>query len=325
MSRWTPHRPEWYVQTGSMFENPFGVPHDEIVRMILENPPEVTAQTVFGKYVENSGLVFTGELIQKMIDRKGRYYPDRGTGGPENPFYYGGEWRILSNSWIDKRAAESARAYFKHLGYWGDRFHTGIDFARQTDYTVITTLDTLVLPARLVYYKRLNRVPWDSIYAEVGKARFLFGPNILFDSTGMGGDVVKDALESRVYCPVHHKALLSDSICMRDGEPLGGCKPVNYLALNSCDGYGFTGPSKKQLVEHLRNCLSVGYDAEASDAEYGWIRTPPIPQLEEEMSFYAWEDSKLVTDALFSLALAAWSGLEEIIPAGVVGSVYGDW
>ena len=62
-------RPEYYVQTGSMFENPHGVPHGEIVRMIVENPPEVSAQTVFGKYVESSGLVFSGELVQMLIDR----------------------------------------------------------------------------------------------------------------------------------------------------------------------------------------------------------------------------------------------------------------
>jgi hypothetical protein len=306
-----------------MFENPHGVPHDEIVRMILENPAEVTAQTVFGKYVESSGLVFTGESIQRMIDRKGRYYPDRGTGGVERPDWYSGEWRILANAWIDKRTAEAARIAFGHTGYWDDRFHTGIDFARQTDYTVIFTIDTLVLPARVVYYKRLNRVPWDTIYAEVGKARALWGPNILCDSTGMGGDVVMDALESRSYCTVHHKTVLADSVCMRDGERMDGCKPVDYLPLSCCDGFGFTGPTKKQLVEHLRNILSVGYDSTSPESDYGWLRVPPIPQLEEEMSFYAWDDKKLTTDSLFGLALACWSGLEEMVPDGDVGSVYG--
>jgi hypothetical protein len=306
-----------------MFENPHGVPTDEIVRMILQNPSEVTAQTVFGKYVESSGLVFTGESIQKMIDRKGRYYPDRGTGGIANPDWYSGEWRILANAWIDKLAAQQARLWYEHSGDWGQRFHTGIDLARQTDYTVIFTIDTIVLPARVVYYKRLNRVPWDTIYAEIGKARHLWGPNILVDSTGMGGDVVMDALETRLYCPVHHRAVLSDSVCMRDGEPLG-CKSKDYLSLACADGFGFTGTTKKQLIEHLRNILSVGYDADQPDADYGWLRVPPIPQLEEEMSFYAWDDKKLVTDSLFALALAVWSGLEEMVPDGIVGSVYGD-
>ena len=150
------NRPEYYVQTGSMFENPHGVPHDEIVRMILDNPAEVSAQTVFGKYVESSGLVFSGELVQMMIDRT---LP-----------------RVMGNSYLDKDAALQAQAWADaHDGWWGDRYATGIDFARQTDFTVITTLDVGQRPARMVYFKRLNRVPWDSIYAEVGRARQLLG------------------------------------------------------------------------------------------------------------------------------------------------------
>ena len=305
MTSWVPQRPEYYVQTGSMFENPHGVPHDEIVRMILENPPEVTAQTVFGKYVESSGLVFTGELIQMMIDRS---LP-----------------RVLGNFYVDKQAVEDAKLHLEHNdGWWGDRYHTGVDFARQTDYTVISTLDTLIRPARLVYFKRLNRVPWEAIYAEVGRARELFGENILCDSTGMGGDVVMDALDSRAFCTEHRTAVQAGQRCLDPVtyEPRG-CLPATYLPLSCCSGLSFSTSNKKELLDHLRVVLSSNYDVGNPDRQFGDIRIPPIVQLEEEMTFYTWVDKGLQTDCLFSLALAAWSGLEESVGASSIGSPYG--
>jgi hypothetical protein len=289
-----------------MFENPHGVPHAEIVRMILENPAEVSAQTVFGKYVESSGLVFTGELVQMMMDRS---LP-----------------RVMGNSYLDREAGQQARNWADaHNDWWGQRFHTGVDFARQTDYTVISTIDTIVMPARLVYFKRLNRVPWDTIYAEVGRARHLFGPNILCDSTGPGGDVVMDALESSLYCPQHHRTVKASSPACVDeaGVPLGHAGDHRYLPLSCCEGFTFAAASKKQLVDHLRLVLSAGYDSRTPDVAFGNLRTPPIVQLEEELSFYAWEDKKLQTDCLFSLALACWSGLEFQIADPLAANPYG--
>jgi hypothetical protein len=300
-----PNRPEYYVQTGSMFENPHGVPHDEIVAFILENPPEIVAQVVFGKYVELSGLVFTGESIQNMIDRS---LP-----------------RIMGDSYVDQEAlAEAATFYATYgFGYRANRWFTGVDFARQTDYTVITTLDTYFRPAKLVYYRRMNRVPWETIYQEVGKARKAWGAEILVDSTGMGGDVVLDALESRVFCPTHNRNNLTGTLCTdRDGQPLG-CYASDYLPLSCAEGFNFSGTTKKQLIEHLRNVMSLGYRPNEEGLVYGGLRVPPIVQLEEEMSFYSWDDSKLVTDCLMSLALACWIGLEDVVESASVGSPWG--
>lgn len=311
--RWIPHRPEYYIQTGGMHENPYGVPKDEIVRMILENPAEVVAQVVFGKYVESSGLVFTGELIQRMIDRS---LP-----------------RVLGNFYCDEKARDEARVLLTSEDEFGrivfrddifSPFHTGVDYARQTDFTVITTIDTRSRPARVVYFKRLNRVPWETIYTEVGIARMLWGANILGDSTGMGGDVVLDALHSRQFCTKHKRTSLVGSRCMRDGEPIPGCDPEEYLLLACVEGEAFQTSNKRELVEHLRNVMGVGYDPRNPESEFGWLRTPPIVQLEEELSFYAWDDKKLVTDCLFSLALAVWSGLEDPVQDASYGSVYGD-
>lgn len=297
-------RPEMYVQTGAMFENPYGVPPDEIVRFIAENPAEVVAQVVFGKYVESSGLVFTGELIQRMFDRS---LP-----------------RILSSAWIDEAAAGQAALQFQKFGRFNNRFHGGIDVARKTDYTVIFVIDTLRLPARVVYYKRLNRVPWDSIYAEIGKAVHLFGPNFLVDSTGPGGDAAMDALEGRVYCPEHHRANLASTRCTDPaGTPLR-CDAKKYIALACCEGFHFTSTTKMDLIDHLRVCLGVGYDPKHPEHEFGWLRSPPIPQLEEELAFYAWDDKRLSTDCLFALALAAWRGLEDQVGEVSGGSPWGE-
>ena len=291
------------MQTGSMFDNPHGVPHDEIVRMILENPPEVTAQTVFGKYVESSGLVFTGELIQMCVDRS---LP-----------------RVLGNYWMREGADREASLYKDHGGgWWGPRYHTGIDFGRQTDFTVISVIDTIERPARMVYWKRLNRVPWEAIYAEVGRAVYLFGTNVLCDSTGPAGDVVMDALEGRLYCPEHHKTFEFGSRCFRGGEP-ANCDPQTYVPLSCAEGYAFSASTKKELVDHTRVVLSSGYDVRNPDKEFGNLRVPPIVQLEDELSFYTWDDKRLMTDCLFSLALACWSGIEDSVGSAYIGSVYG--
>ena len=300
---WIEERPEYYAQTGAMFENPHGVPWPEIIRMILDNPPEVTAQTVFGKYVESSGLVFTAELVQMAIDRK-------------LPIIRGSSYR-------DDGAAALAARWIGERDEWGNRWHTGVDFGRQTDYTVIHTLDCGVRPAKTVYWRRLNRVPWETIYGEVGRAVHLFGRNVLCDGTGPGGDVVMDALESRRYCPDHHRTFLVDGRCMRDGKP-NDCDGSKWISLSCAEPFQFTGPSKKELVEHLRNVLSVGYDSGHPESDFGWLRVPPIPQLEEELSFYAWDDKKLETDCLFSLALACWSGLEDPIGEPALGSPHGE-
>ena len=308
MSRWVPARPEYYVQTGGMHENPFGVPHAEIARMALEMPPEVAAQVLFGKYVESSGLVFTSDLIHGMFV-------------PEWP-------TVRSQFYVDQRLADSALLErYRRTGNWPMRFHTGIDYARKTDYTVITTLDALTVPAKVVYWKRLNRVPWETIYEEVGYARHLWGPHMMGDSTGPGGDSVFDALESRRFCHVHRKTPQIGYRCMENNEELEGCDPDDYLPLSCIVPFDFNGGRKYDLVEHLRNVLSVGYNSRAPKrGSYGWIRSPRLPQVNEELTLYAWEDKRLMTDCVFSLALAARSAWEDLIipDGGSVGSVYGD-
>ncbi len=312
-----PVRPEYYVQTGSMFDNPHGVPHDEIVSMILEQPAEVSAQVVFGKYVENDGLVFSAPLIQQMIDRTGYHYPDPGAAADR-------VWgRITGDTWWDKATLLQAQQMSQDQKR--TVFHSGWDFARLNDYTVQFTLDTRSRPARVVAYRRLNRVPWEGIYREVGRCAHTWGPSILGDATGMAGDIILDALQERFYCPVHDRTLLKEhGKCIgRDGEPVGGCNPELMVNLGCVDGYQFSKSSKQGLIEHLRNLLSVGYRA-GSDDPFGWLRCPAIVTLEEELGFYSWDDKHLDTDTVMALALACMQGLELAAGTSSVGSPYGD-
>lgn len=291
-----------------MGENPYGVPMDEIISMILELPAEMAAQVVFGKYVESSGLVFSGELIQMMLDRKGDHY-----GGQVN--------RIVGDRWLYEPALREARIMTQDQKR--NIFHTGVDLARINDFTVLFTLDTRTRPARVVCFRRLNRVPWEGIYREIGRAASMWGPSILADATGMAGDVILDALEERHYCQVHDRVFMREMGFCRDrhGEALGGCggqRHPPFIPLNCVEGFQFTKQSKAGLIEHLRNLLAHGYHAGSEDP-FGMLRCPPIVQLEEEMAFYSWDDKGLDTDTVMALGLAAWQGLENVVGESHVG------
>jgi hypothetical protein len=164
-------------------------------------------------------------------------------------------------------------------------------------------------------------VPWPTIYATIGRAVYLFGTNVLLDSTGIG-DVVLNEIEGQFYCDKHRKVNPWGHVCQRDGQPLGGCKTEEYTPLGCAEGFHFSGPSKKELVEHLRTVLDAHYDHKNPEGPFGNLRCPPIPQLEEELTFYTWDDKKLQTDCLFALALAAWSGLEDPCGEYALGSAF---
>jgi len=234
--------------------------------------------------------------------------------------------RITGDRWVDKAALAEAAAWPREQRQ--RRWHIGIDVARKTDFTVIFVIDTLSRPARVVAYRRMNRVPWETIYREIGRHMAWFTTSALIDSTGMAGDVILDALEGRRFCPRHDRTVLIDpngggGICRdKRGEPLPDCRTQEHVSLGAVEGFPFSTNSKNQLMEHLRNTLSVGY-RQGSTEPYGWLRTPPILQLEEEMSFYAWDDKGLDTDTVMALALAAWQGLEDVPQAILFGSVHG--
>lgn len=269
--------------------------------MLQQMPPEISAQVVFGKYVEHSGLVFSAEIVTNLFDYQ---LP-----------------RVLEETYLDREAAMQSSIARSSGRFNPYQYAIGVDTARKKDYTVITVLDTVSKPARVVYFRRTNRVPWPSIYAEIGRAQFLFPGELLVDATGQGGDVVLEALESTCYCPIHHTAFDAAQRCPKRSQG-AACDPKLIFRLNP-EGFIFSAGSKVQLVNHLQQCMGRGYDPENPAKPFGAIKSPPIKALEDELVEYAWDDKKLQTDCVFSLALAAWQGLEQEVGDVSVGSPFG--
>lgn len=317
-SYWIDARPRFYVQTGAAFENPYGMPMEEIQRYIDNHTAENVAQVIYGKYVDNSGLVFTGEIVAQM-------FTDAGS-------------PIRDEHYFDLKRWQKARL---ELEQWPTdyRFHIGVDLARKKDHTVITVLDcyqaSVENPARLLYWRRTNRVPWASIYAEIGRAQWLFPGQMLVDATGGQGDVVMDELLGRFYCPRHHSAFEIGGRCPKYGrrpselntpffiDTKRNCSTDDWLRIDP-QSYIFSARTKADLINNLQSVMGRGYDEDEIERPFGLIRAPAILPLQEEMGEYAWDDKKLQTDCVFSLALAAYSGLEDIVPPPAAGSIHGE-
>ena len=71
----------------------------------------------------------------------------------------------------------------------GANYSTGADWARKKDWTVIITVRMDVTPARVVAYKRMQRMPWPAMVAEFDKRVERYGGDAYHDGTGIG-DVV---------------------------------------------------------------------------------------------------------------------------------------
>lgn len=302
--RWIKPRPDYYIQSGCALDNPYGIPRDEILQMLLDEQPEVVAQTVFGLYVPTSGLVFTSPLILNLFK--------------DQPL-------VRSTRWLDDEVRTAYLNTISHYGRRQNRFKWGADLARKKDKTCIYVLDTLPLrhglPARVVYYRQITRVPWEIIYAEIGHAAWLFGASGLVDSTGVG-DVVLSELRNRRYCAVHHSTLLGTSRCRDDQDrPLQDCDPRDYHKIE-VRGYEFQTRSKVQLLTHLSQSLGHNYDEDQPTKPFGKLVCPQIPSLRVQLAGYHWDDKKLETDDVMGLALVAWEGIKQIPGEAVSGSPY---
>lgn len=71
---------------------------------------------------------------------------------------------------------------------------TGVDWAKEKDWTIITTFDTTEMPWRVVAWQRLGRASWPSMIRKANLRIKHYGGGFIHDSTGLG-TVVKDYLE----------------------------------------------------------------------------------------------------------------------------------
>jgi len=275
-------RPSYYVQTGSMYENPFGAPEEEIKELEKSLPPEMVAQVVYGRYVDASGLVFPARLIAQALD------------GEE---IRTGFWKhkSLTPVWGEPGPIPSTR---------GPQYIAAVDLARKTDYTVLMVFAASGVPeapAEMVWYERLNRVSWDAIYASIGRVSALFGVEVIVDATGMGGDVVETELQGRFYCRPCHASV---PFALTNGEKV--CPKCGGRGHRiDVDGFQFTGRVKEQLITRLQSAMSYG-EGVAGDGEWGLLRLPRIEQVVDELAFYRLDDKQLVTDCVMTLGMVAW-------------------
>jgi hypothetical protein len=272
-------RPRYYVQVGSMRDNPYGVPPATIDEMEETGAPETVAQVVYGVFVEASGLVFHAKAVTNL--------------------FFGEELNV--ERW-EKPGLMVPSAKASDYGLpLGRKYAIGVDLARKTDFTVILVFDTTYCPskpAQCVYYHRLNRVSWEEIYREIARAAVRFQAEALLDASGMGGDVVLNELDGRFYCPHCDTTVpfsLTDGACLcpkcrREGKRF------------QVGGKVFGGQSKEQAITNLQQVMVFG---EGLMKEWGLMRMPRIRQVQDELAFYRLDDKKLVTDTVMALALVA--------------------
>jgi hypothetical protein len=85
--------------------------------------------------------------------------------------------------------------YYQFIKPQPDRnYITGVDWAKQKDFTVITTWDTTVLPWKLAAFEKINRRAWPVMVARLNKRWELYGGKVVSDATGIG-NVVNDYIE----------------------------------------------------------------------------------------------------------------------------------
>ena len=76
----------------------------------------------------------------------------------------------------------------------GGKYVTGIDWAKEQDWTIIATFQTNVHPWKLVAWLRIQRLAWPYMVNKANERMKRYGGWLVHDSTGIG-DVVDDYIE----------------------------------------------------------------------------------------------------------------------------------
>jgi hypothetical protein len=197
----------------------------------------------------------------------------------------------------------------------GHRYVVGWDLGRTTDFTVGSVLDITTRPWHLVSFTRLNRVPWEEIYATIGRVAKEYDIRwSRIDATGPQGDVIEEELSKRGIQTDPYKS--STKVLKTD--------LINTLQ-NALDE-GRLATSFIEVIDPETGAVST-QPVMQSPAEGNWgiLRLPTITQLMDEMGIYSLDDKDIpFTDAVMSLALATHAAYEtEGITEPVYGGVYG--
>lgn len=87
-----------------------------------------------------------------------------------------------------------AREVIFGLPQAGVPYVTGVDWAKEKDWTIIWTFDASARPWRTVAWQRVRRLPWPDMVERVTKRMERFPGVLVHDATGLG-NVVSDLLE----------------------------------------------------------------------------------------------------------------------------------
>lgn len=184
------------------------------------------------------------------------------------PGEYNVEWSPISNG-VDYRDVDRPADPTR-------RYAAAFDLARRNDRTCGFVLDVTYKPFTIVRMLLLTGCPWEQQYEYIRRIGSEYSCVPLIDSTGLG-DVVDEELTKR--------GIPHENFDFNDGR----------------------GLKKERLITNLQNALDLGRPREGDgDREYGLLRSGLYTPLLDEMSVYEFEDRKLSTDCVMSLAMAVW-------------------
>lgn len=266
----------YYSQRGSIYDNPF-LPEDDIRmrdELLASADPKVREQVLFGEFVDFTGLAFTRDQRDNAFD-------------PSMP------------------VEQAPLPEHRYVVAW--------DLGRTTDFTVGIVLDITERPWKLVYFERLNRVSWETIYERIREVadRYSIRWSVI-DATGPQGDVIEEELTKRgiMVDPYRSstKQLKMDLINGLQTALDEGRKPARWVQTTDENGNTFEVPILQE-----------------PGTGWGLLRMPCITQLMDEMGVYSLDDKDIpFTDSVMSLALAVNAAFEyESVGEPVEGGLYG--
>jgi len=179
--------------------------------------------------------------------------------------------RIIDNTILDDEEPQQGRLY-----------SMGVDWARYSDFTVITVLRD---DGRQVYWDRYNNMPWEQQVERAARVAVYYGALAYADQTG-SGDPLLDQLRNRIY-----------ELQGKSKNPYSGAEALGYV---------FTNQSKRALI-----------DACSLDIEREKLKMRNIPTQISEFKSYAYETSAsgniimnapsgMHDDCVCSFSLANW-------------------
>jgi len=154
------------------------------------------------------------------------------------------------------------------------KYITGWDLGQKQDWTVGTTIDVTEEPWQLVTFDRFQKTGWEFTRTQILTRYALYGGDVVLDVTGVGD-------------PIHEELLAA----WHEQYPSVRDPFIPYQI----------GDRKKKyaLIESLVIAL-----------ERRQLKIPEAPETEpliRELRYYTLQDRNLVTDCVFSLALAVWA------------------